>query len=150
MTHQQITDFANAEYAAGGGGMTQRETKELKPCPFCGSEAEIKKNSSIGWFFIDEDGNFIEGDCGFVFCRNCRIRTEETDEAEAIEAWNRRQEMSEITHKPTVSEFKRMAVQLGYEKVVHGQLEDQYGKKYSNHRFVCPHCGAAMDGEADT
>lgn len=29
--------------------------------------------------------------------------------------------MDDIIHKPTRSEFKRMAAQLGYEQVVHGR-----------------------------
>lgn len=29
--------------------------------------------------------------------------------------------MADIIHKPTKSEFRRMAVQLGYEQVVHGR-----------------------------
>lgn len=29
--------------------------------------------------------------------------------------------MDDIIHKPTKSEFKRMAAQLGYEQVVHGR-----------------------------
>ncbi|MEF2811642.1 MAG: hypothetical protein U0N60_04495 [Oscillospiraceae bacterium] len=29
--------------------------------------------------------------------------------------------MADIIHKPTKSEFKRMAAQLGYEQVVHGR-----------------------------
>ena len=42
----------------------------------------------------------------------------------------------EVIHKPTVSEFGRMAVQLGYAPVGRGQ-------KY------CPECGAKMEGGND-
>lgn len=55
---------------------------ELKPCPFCGSEAEI--------LFIDDSGVII------IRCTNlktCRIsQTWFCAEEEAIEGWNRRVE----------------------------------------------------------
>lgn len=66
--------------------------ERLKPCPFCGGEAEFKE-SFYGWMSIDEDGNEITGNNGVVFCRNCRIRTIETTEKDVIEAWNRRVNM---------------------------------------------------------
>jgi len=50
---------------------------ELKPCPFCGGEAEVK-------FFL---GNY------FVACKGCPGSTfpyKGMTEEEAVEAWNRR------------------------------------------------------------
>lgn len=50
---------------------------ELKPCPFCGGEAKIKKN------ILNEDI--------YVECRNCYSRTDGFGITEyAIEQWNRR------------------------------------------------------------
>lgn len=70
-------------------------------------------------------------------------------------------------HEPTKSEFKRMAVQMGYVQVVHGQWIDKptgrYGQmqswcsacgkhsgiggiKSNRHKPYCPNCGAKMDG----
>lgn len=56
------------------------ETKEkLKPCPFCGGNAEIKKGCTFG-------GNFY-----FVKCKKCSSEGERKyGKSEAIAAWNRR------------------------------------------------------------
>lgn len=70
-------------------------TSELKPCPFCGGEAEIQ---------VGEYRSFVDGYA--VRCGNCSLtfgaygRIGETyfwtccyeTEAEAIEAWNTRSE----------------------------------------------------------
>lgn len=81
--------------------------EELKPCPFCGGRPEFIK-SFYGWMSLNENGKEIFGDNGMIRCTQCGIRTRETRECDVIEAWNRR-----------ADQFKRMAVQLGYEKVVH-------------------------------
>ena len=57
------------------------DKQELKPCPFCGGEAEIYEN------------NIIKSLPSYrVFCANCYSRTygmyDKLDDA--IEAWNRR------------------------------------------------------------
>ena len=52
--------------------------KELKPCPFCGGEAEIEMDDSWYWNY-------------HVFCQECKIGTDCYETAdEAIETWNRR------------------------------------------------------------
>ena len=54
-------------------------TKNLKPCPFCGSKKVIVYKDSIN------------PKCCFVFCEGCRVNTADFDtKKEAIEAWNRR------------------------------------------------------------
>lgn len=76
--------------------------------------------------------------------------------------------MDDIIHKPTRSEFKRMAAQLGYEQVVHGRwipvengawaecsecgegydISDNGGmpafKLFCDCYKYCPNCGAKM------
>lgn len=59
---------------------------ELKPCPFCGGEADISR-----W------GGFLSQYYYIVQCKECvgMVMTKPSvnaSEAEAIEAWNRRAE----------------------------------------------------------
>lgn len=54
---------------------------ELKPCPFCGGEAEIEKDMFGKWHI----------DVFFVKCKNCGVQTKkERYKADAIYKWNRR------------------------------------------------------------
>ena len=60
---------------------------ELKPCPFCGGEAELHHKYDL---------TSIDG-YSYVYCKNCRVNTEmfpksydHSSDAKAIEAWNRR------------------------------------------------------------
>lgn len=65
---------------------------ELKPCPFCGCEAILKKDR-------ESDANVLY-DVAFVKCPKCGCRTRSfitdgyygatTTEQDAIDAWNRR------------------------------------------------------------
>lgn len=51
---------------------------ELKPCPFCGGEAETSRG-------------LHRYDCWGVWCPECKVRTDlYLSEREAAEAWNRR------------------------------------------------------------
>ena len=58
--------------------------EELKPCPFCGGEAEVTDEDSYG---------FSNGDW-FVCCNECHtylgFDSQYETPQEAIEAWNRR------------------------------------------------------------
>jgi Lar family restriction alleviation protein len=66
---------------------------ELKPCPFCGEEAEIIFSHS-SFPYIDKEGNtkhsgfFFSVQCRDVYC-HCRIGNYETA-IMAEEAWNTR------------------------------------------------------------
>lgn len=59
---------------------------ELKPCPFCGSEAEVFKDVT----FIAETGEKIGEIAFFVWCTKCTALVSGNTKEEAIEAWNRR------------------------------------------------------------
>lgn len=55
-------------------------SNELKPCPFCGGEAEIAQ-----YYNITEDTY-----CICAGCTQCGATVEETDDDHASELWNRR------------------------------------------------------------
>lgn len=50
-------------------------TSELKPCPFCGGEAEF---------------HFVHGGDCYIKCRLCCARTSYGDKETVIDGWNRR------------------------------------------------------------
>lgn len=58
--------------------------EELKPCPFCGKDVELKHYKANG------------NDWWYVMCTNCRIAidpmmwNDHVSKEEAIEIWNRR------------------------------------------------------------
>ena len=54
--------------------------EKLRPCPFCGSEAELH---------TDPEDEFWEVDCLNIDCILCKTRYYATKQ-EAIKAWNRR------------------------------------------------------------
>ena len=55
---------------------------ELKPCPFCGGEAEIQHSAYYDICILD----YI-----WVECKGCDVHTRDCDsEEEAAELWNRR------------------------------------------------------------
>ena len=58
---------------------------ELKKCPFCGGEAEVKSYDPF-------DG--YQGNCKLwlIQCAGCGVLLKRRMEKEAIEAWNRRAE----------------------------------------------------------
>ena len=69
---------------------------ELKPCPFCGGEAEMLTAESM-------HGGYLFG----IMCNDCRSRGDVYDtEAEAIAAWNSRAERTcELTFDGTDGNF---------------------------------------------
>lgn len=70
---------------------------KLKPCPFCGGEAEFRTN------LIDVTGGWHT--VVYVWCPTCEARshrvfyTAESDKIEAAERWNRREPMDKIVEQ---------------------------------------------------
>lgn len=69
---------------------------ELKPCPFCGGEAEINPHS----FWNEKEKDFTDKTFGVV-CGECQTSGNQFygTEAEAVEAWNRRADDEPIPKK---------------------------------------------------
>lgn len=66
-----------------------KDKPKLKPCPFCGGEAKLSKQTTITWF--------LKFNSYYVRCETCGASSRKSDEIgeekdKAIEAWNRRVE----------------------------------------------------------
>lgn len=63
---------------------------ELKPCPFCGGEADVVKRTSITRHPVMR-GRHIEHHTYIVRCRTCQCQTaEHAEDTGAVDAWNKR------------------------------------------------------------
>ena len=62
-------------------------SKTLKPCPFCGGEAEVFMDTCT----CVEDGT-SHGPLWFVVCAECPATVCGSDKESAIAAWNKRVE----------------------------------------------------------
>ena len=94
---------------------------ELKPCPFCGGEAEIYRHALVSW----------------VRCKECGVDTPAAlpqDEQLAIDFWNTRAERT----CENVDDHKT----VWFICSVCG-----YTQKLSHTRSYCPNCGAKVVGE---
>lgn len=81
---------------------------KLKPCPFCGGEAEFRTN------LIDVIGGWHT--VVYVWCPTCEARshrvfyTAEYDKIEAAERWNRREPIDKIVEQ--LEDEKEKALEL--------------------------------------
>ena len=108
---------------------------ELKPCPFCGGEADCNnagflKNGKPMWA---------------VECVNCGMVTAffYTD-SEAIEAWNKRTERPNGRWVLVEYRSSLFGVDQEYQCSICGTPSD-----YEGLTRYCPNCGADMRGESD-
>lgn len=102
---------------------------ELKPCPFCGGEAECTK-----WWSATMSGKYA------TVCKKCSCGTDYYyTEAEAIEAWNTRAERTCRNARTYGYGFRFECCECGYTTIVHNctvRLDEL--PKY------CPNCGARV------
>lgn len=103
--------------------------EQLRPCPFCGGEANIYQMHFWGTTYTCE-------------CSDCGIETKPMDtEAEAIEAWNRR-----VATDKNVGDKERMA-----KVVCNGTTMGlsfccgNCGKPVHSEGKYCHHCGVKLD-----
>ncbi|MBR1486297.1 MAG: Lar family restriction alleviation protein [Synergistaceae bacterium] len=69
-------------------------TEELKPCPFCGGEARITNLIPPRLYVKDTAFCVYCASCNLLFGFDIDYGGEFSTENEAIEAWNRREEVS--------------------------------------------------------
>lgn len=104
-------------------------SSELKPCPFCGSEAEIETPSVIA----------------AVFCNRCSAAVVSDTAKEAINAWNQRAERT--CHLELTSWDDSHGTQhdfLGCSNCGEfASTPDQYGP--NDGPFYCSNCGSSID-----
>ena len=102
----------------------------LKPCPFCGGEAEMLTAESM-------NGGYLFG----IMCNDCRSRGDVYDtEAEAIAAWNTRAERT----CECVAEYAKSPID-GKTIVLHRC--SACNELMRPHMSYCPNCGAKVVGE---
>lgn len=103
-------------------------SSELKPCPFCGSKADLEITS------------LFEGDTSFVVsCTGCGcelLARHNATEQEAIDAWNQRAERTCTAHQELLSDhMENCIVRFSCGHKIFG-LADEY--------HYCPNCGAKV------
>lgn len=107
-------------------------SKNIKPCPFCGGEANVK-------MWCDPDTPYL------VMCESCKASVKDyATEAEAIEAWNHRvatdtnvgSKVAKVLNQEQISRYKFGSCGTCGAPVV---KPDKY----------CSECGAKLDWSDD-
>lgn len=116
---------------------------ELKPCPFCGGEAELRAT------WIDKNRDIEKAIDKYVRCSRCFAQTWQYSTRDnertgvnaadsAIQAWNRRQEKSGVWHD------KKMTIKKAH-GLAYGRWSCSACKTKQPHKSnFCPNCGADM------
>lgn len=109
---------------------------ELKPCPFCGGDAEVRHSVTCGY------------DSYWVECKdfqNCRGSVSPVTDVEsvAVEAWNTR-------HVETCHDKNGFDESLGFECTVCRTMVDSYMQTTCSDKreqfHYCPNCGRKVEG----
>jgi len=75
--------------------MKANEAGKLRPCPFCGTRASVRKDVGISIIRVDENSKMpgVSGECFYGECFSCGGRTGYSKDREsAIFKWNQRGE----------------------------------------------------------
>lgn len=112
-------------------------TNELKPCPFCGGEAELFESEESDDVYDPDtlgflDTYYVTVHC--VICRSCGIEGIYNSQDKAIEAWNTRAERTCNVKPLPLSGFTEFTCSKC----------DGTIRQLSNY---CPHCGAKVVSE---
>ena len=92
--------------------------RELKNCPFCGGEVEIKQEKMYGYW---------------IGCPSCSIETSYMNKADAIAAWNTR------PASPRFTEAEREAMERVTDKAECLNLDGCDGCSHWNYVGSCKH-----------
>lgn len=99
---------------------------ELKPCPFCGGEAEL---------VIDEPFKGFT----FVECHECGSRGSISKERQAIKAWNTRAERTARNNDAWEGFFECSSCGASFKLPT-----SEHSKRFYLIPFYCPVCGAKV------
>ena len=95
--------------------------KELKPCPFCGGEADIHTYEDML-----TDKNYTEVVCGY-----CGVGTKGDTQSEAIEAWNTRNYLEKQDSSKELMEFVKFCRNAYATDVLKREIEERKRTKKS-------------------
>ena len=116
-------------------------SNELKPCPFCGGEADLEHYTVGSW---DDPEDRYD-----VNCLSCLASIEsKSTEAEAIEAWNRRADVAKNATTPEVRTAKVIDKSVGRHSISDfdwiGKCE-KCGNEIQYSFDFCPYCGVKLE-----
>lgn len=126
-------------------------SEKLKPCPFCGGEAEIKRGEI--WLYNGNQYDPMSWNGWIVSCKNCNHIEEGVEKSEAVAAWNRRNysvfpNSSKLSYKELEKMVKPLEWRMGVDGILRTHLCEsctlhimQRGNRYDvdcNARYIGP------------
>lgn len=105
--------------------------EELKPCPFCGGEAEVKRGEI--WLYNGNRYDPMNWNGWIVSCKNCKHAEEGVEKSEAIAAWNSRNYLEkQNSSNLTYEELEKMVKPLKWKYAEKRESLDVYKDWKSN------------------